>query len=68
MQMDEGLDTGDMLTKVVVPLDKDETGGSLFDKLSVAGAKLCVEKITINKKRIKQYFLIFMLTPKNKLR
>ncbi|MCC8163559.1 MAG: methionyl-tRNA formyltransferase [Lachnospiraceae bacterium] len=41
MQMDEGLDTGDMLAKVVVPLDEDETGGSLFDKLSAAGAKLC---------------------------
>ena len=34
MQMDEGLDTGDMLDKVVVPLAEDETGGSLFDKLS----------------------------------
>ena len=43
MQMDEGLDTGDMLTKVVIPLEKNETGGSLFDKLSIAGAKLCVE-------------------------
>ena len=43
MQMDEGLDTGDMIEKVVVPLEKDETGGSLFDKLSMAGAKLCVE-------------------------
>ncbi|MCD8249368.1 MAG: methionyl-tRNA formyltransferase [Lachnospiraceae bacterium] len=41
MQMDEGLDTGDMLAKVVVPLDGDETGGSLFDKLSITGAKLC---------------------------
>lgn len=43
MQMDTGLDTGDMLSKTVVPLDEKETGGSLFDKLSVAGAKLCVE-------------------------
>lgn len=43
MQMDTGLDTGDMLSKVVVPLEEKETGGSLFDKLSVAGAKLCVE-------------------------
>ena len=32
-----------MIEKVVVPLEKDETGGSLFDKLSMAGAKLCVE-------------------------
>lgn len=47
MQMDEGLDTGDMLTKVVVPLDEKETGGSLFDKLSIAGAKLCVETMEL---------------------
>lgn len=45
MQMDEGLDTGDMLLKTVVPLDAKETGGSLFDKLSEAGAKLCVETL-----------------------
>lgn len=45
MQMDEGLDTGDMLSKVIVPLDEKETGGSLFDKLSAAGAKLCVETL-----------------------
>ena len=31
MQMDEGLDTGDMLEKVEITLDKKETGGSLFD-------------------------------------
>ena len=34
MKMDEGLDTGDMIAKTVVPLASDETGGSLFDKLS----------------------------------
>ena len=45
MQMDAGLDTGDMLSKVIVPLDEKETGGSLFDKLSIAGAKLCVETL-----------------------
>lgn len=45
MQMDEGLDTGDMLMKTVVLLDEKETGGSLFDKLSEAGAKLCVETL-----------------------
>ncbi len=47
MQMDTGLDTGDMLAKVIVPLEEKETGGSLFDKLSVAGAKLCVETIEL---------------------
>lgn len=45
MQMDEGLDTGDMLLKTVVPLDEKETGGSLFEKLSAAGAALAVETL-----------------------
>ncbi|MGN0334570.1 MAG: methionyl-tRNA formyltransferase [Lachnospiraceae bacterium] len=50
MQMDAGLDTGDMLTKVTVPLDEKETGGSLFDKLSAAGARLCVETMELIEK------------------
>lgn len=45
MQMDEGLDTGDMLLKTTIVLDEKETGGSLHDKLSDAGAKLCVETL-----------------------
>lgn len=45
MQMDEGIDTGDMLKKTVVPLDEKETGGSLFDKLADAGAKLLIETL-----------------------
>lgn len=45
MQMDEGLDTGDMLEKVEVVLDEKETGGSLFDKLSAEGAALCVHTL-----------------------
>ena len=45
MRMDEGLDTGDMISKAVVPLDAEETGGSLFDKLSQTGAKLLVETL-----------------------
>lgn len=45
MQMNEGLDTGDMLAKAIVPLDEKETGGSLFDKLSEAGGRLCVETL-----------------------
>ena len=45
MRMDEGIDTGDMILKKEVILDKKETGGSLFDKLSVEGAKLCVETL-----------------------
>lgn len=45
MQMDEGLDTGDMLLKTEVVLDEKETGGSLHDKLAQAGADLCVETL-----------------------
>ncbi|MBQ3782423.1 MAG: methionyl-tRNA formyltransferase [Lachnospiraceae bacterium] len=45
MLMNEGIDTGDMLKKVVVPLDEKETGGSLFDKLAEEGAKLLVETL-----------------------
>lgn len=42
MRMDVGLDTGDMIEKAEVVLAEDETGGSLFDRLSEVGAKLCV--------------------------
>lgn len=45
MRMDEGLDTGDMISKVVIPLDEKETSESLFDKLAEAGAKLLVETL-----------------------
>ena len=45
MQMDEGLDTGDMLLKTEIVLDDKETGGSLHDKLAEAGAKLCAETL-----------------------
>lgn len=45
MRMDEGLDTGDMISKVIVPLDEKETSETLFDKLSAAGAKLLVETL-----------------------
>lgn len=45
MKMDTGLDTGDMLAKTVVVLDRKETGGSLFEKLSIAGAGLLVETL-----------------------
>ncbi len=45
MQMDEGLDTGDMILKTEVPIEKDETGGSLHDKLAASGAALCVETL-----------------------
>ena len=45
MKMDEGLDTGDMIAKTIVPITQEETGGSLFDKLSACGAALLVETL-----------------------
>lgn len=47
MQMDEGIDTGDMLAKSVVPITDEDTGDSLFDKLTKAGAKLIVETLPL---------------------
>lgn len=46
MRMDTGLDTGDMILKEIIPLEKDETGGSLFDKLSESGAELLIKTLT----------------------
>lgn len=45
MQMDEGIDTGDMLMKTVVQIDAKDTGETLHDKLAAAGAKLIVEAL-----------------------
>lgn len=45
MKMDEGLDTGDILLVDKVKLDKKETGGSLFDRLSIVGAKLLIKTL-----------------------
>lgn len=45
MQMDEGLDTGDMLLKTEVVITPEETGESLHDKLAEAGAALCVKTL-----------------------
>lgn len=45
MYMAEGLDTGDIIDTIVVKLDKKETGGSLFEKLSCEGAELIVKTL-----------------------
>ncbi|NOY66763.1 MAG: methionyl-tRNA formyltransferase [Gammaproteobacteria bacterium] len=42
MQMDEGLDTGDMLYKVECDIQQDENAGSLHDRLAVLGAEAIV--------------------------
>ena len=44
-QMNEGIDTGDILSTVIVPIDKKETAESLFVKLEQAGAQLIVDTL-----------------------
>ena len=46
-QMNEGVDTGDIISSVTVAIDPQETGGSLFDKLAKAGAGLIVETLDL---------------------
>lgn len=43
MQMEAGLDTGPVLLQRTVPIADDDTGGSLHDKLAVAGAQILSE-------------------------
>ncbi len=45
MQMDQGIDTGDILMQSVVPIDRKETGESLYHKLAKEGARMIVEAL-----------------------
>ncbi len=45
MQMDEGLDTGDMLLKAEIEIGENETAGELHDRLSVLGAEVLEKTI-----------------------
>lgn len=45
MYMVEALDAGDMLSKVVVPIEERDTVGTLHDKLAAAGSALLIETI-----------------------
>lgn len=45
MQMDEGMDTGDILETAVTEIGAEETAGELFERLSVIGAKLLVKTL-----------------------
>jgi methionyl-tRNA formyltransferase len=45
MYMAEGLDTGDMISKVEVPITDEDTSGTLFEKLSVAGSELLMQTL-----------------------
>ncbi len=43
MQMNEGLDTGDMLYKEIIPVEADDTGDSLTQKLSALGGPMILK-------------------------
>ena len=45
MQLDEGMDTGDILLVKKVPIGPDETTEELFDELSAVGAEAMLETI-----------------------
>ena len=45
MQMEAGLDTGPMLYKLACPIEVNETGGSLHDKLATLGAQALLESL-----------------------
>ena len=46
MQMDVGLDDGDIISQESIAISPDDTGGSLFDKLSQLGGRLLVSTIS----------------------
>ena len=45
MQMDEGLDTGDVLRCERIAIDPEETSGELFDRVTAVGARVLCEII-----------------------
>lgn len=50
MQMDKGLDTGDMLLKSATPIDAGDTGGSLHDRLSMLGGNAIIKALRLLEK------------------
>lgn len=47
MQMDEGLDTGDMLFKNTCPILQNDTSGSLHDRLATLGATALIHTLQL---------------------
>lgn len=45
MQMNEGLDTGDILYQKAIPIAQDDTAESMFDRLAELGADMLVEAL-----------------------
>jgi methionyl-tRNA formyltransferase len=49
MQMDEGMDTGDILLTASIPIHDDDTAGSVFTKLADLGGKTLLDAIRLLK-------------------
>ncbi len=47
MYMDEGMDTGDMILRTRVPIRRDDTVGTLHDRLAEVGAELLVKTLDL---------------------
>ncbi len=47
MQMDAGLDTGDMLFKETMPIGQQETTATLHDALAIMGARMIVKALSL---------------------
>jgi methionyl-tRNA formyltransferase len=47
MQMDEGMDTGDILLTKRIPITNDDTSGSLLEKLSKLGGRALAEALDL---------------------
>jgi methionyl-tRNA formyltransferase len=47
MQMDAGLDTGDMLLRETIPIREDDTTGLLHDRLAELGGRMVVEALEL---------------------
>ena len=49
MQMDEGMDTGDILLPASIPINKDDTAGSVFFKLAHLGGETLAKALQLLK-------------------
>ncbi|HHR6046570.1 TPA: methionyl-tRNA formyltransferase [Providencia alcalifaciens] len=47
MQMDAGLDTGDMLYKATCPITSEDTSATLYDKLAITGPKALIHTVDL---------------------
>jgi len=49
MQMDEGMDTGDILLPAAIPIGEDDTAGTMFEKLAKLGGRTLTEAVALLK-------------------